>query len=172
MNPVDHPHGGVSSPRGHGEQLAIDTDACRRVTTNISVRRRPFPDTQPRARRLVSLPREGRVCFVVLRRSRTRGQAFVEMSLGWCYCGLLASIVDTAASRSPVAQTSTWTFGARDVFQALAAPCRDEKTVPRAGQGFVVVGCEVGLVARDEQTDVSVGRALGAIANHSHQLRK
>lgn len=118
MNPVDHPHGGVSSPRGYGEQVAEADTRCR-VTTNISARRRPSPDTPPRARRPVSLPREGRVCCVVLRRRRTEGQDFAGVSLGWCYCGLLASIDGTAASRSPVAQKQAPGHSAHAIFFRL-----------------------------------------------------
>lgn len=102
MNPVDHPHGGVSCLRRRGDRVA-DADDCHRVTTNISVKRRPSPATPPRARRPVSLPREGRVCCAVLRR-RSKRQGLLRWS-HWdgVYCGLLASIDGTAASMSSAA---------------------------------------------------------------------
>jgi large subunit ribosomal protein L8e len=85
MNPVDHPHGGVSSlgrtstPPGN-RTLTL----CHyRVTINISVRLLQSRDTLPRVKRRVSLPQEGLVCYVVPRRRRIK--AAVVLHLGWGY---------------------------------------------------------------------------------------
>jgi hypothetical protein len=75
MNPVDHPHGGVSARRSCGGfwDVAYLTWRYYRVTINISVRRRPSRGTLRRVRRRVSLLRGGRVCSVVPRRPRIKG---------------------------------------------------------------------------------------------------
>lgn len=60
-----------------------------RVTTNILVRLLPFPDTPPRDRRLVLLPRGERVSSVVLRRRRSRVagiHGLIGMVLYWLAC--------------------------------------------------------------------------------------
>ena len=98
MNPVDHPHGGVSYS-GSAWTVTQMTDKFYRVTTSILVRRLPFLDTPPRVKRPVSLLPGGRVCCVVLRRRRSKGAGFM-VSLGWCFTGLLATIKGTAGSRS------------------------------------------------------------------------
>lgn len=113
MNPVDHPHGGVSFVpfRLKGVQMLM---TMNRVTTSILVRRLPSPDTPPRVKRPVLLLREGRVFCVVRRRRRSKGAGFM-VSLGWCYTGLLASIDGTAESRRQVApRASTMAFGAQN----------------------------------------------------------
>ena len=76
MNPVDHPHGGVSYPRG--PRKLVVTELARltcldRVTINISVRRPRSRDTLCPVRRRVLLLREERVCSVVPRRRRSKG---------------------------------------------------------------------------------------------------
>jgi large subunit ribosomal protein L8e len=81
MNPVDHPHGGVSN---------IESNFCRscltlvlyRVTTNISVKPPPSLVTPPRVKRLVSSLPDGLVCCVVPRRSRSRAFTTDFMGLG------------------------------------------------------------------------------------------
>jgi hypothetical protein len=98
MNPVDHPHGGVSKP-GNTLRMTQFTDKFNRVTTSILVRRLPFLDTPLRVKRPVSSLPDGRVCCVVLRRRRSKGAGFM-VSLGWCFTGLLATIKGTAGSRS------------------------------------------------------------------------
>ena len=80
MNPVDHPHGGVSisgSIRKQDRELTIHY----RVTTNILVRRLPSPDTLPRVKRRVSLPPEELVSSAVPRRRRSKG--FLVLHWGW-----------------------------------------------------------------------------------------
>jgi hypothetical protein len=74
MNPVDHPHGGVSAGNS-GDRLGNVVYLTRRyrVTINTLVRRRPSRGTPPRVRRRVSSLREGRVCCVVPRRRRSKG---------------------------------------------------------------------------------------------------
>jgi large subunit ribosomal protein L8e len=73
MNPVDHPHGGVSAARLTGCWNTGYLTRRYRVTINTLVRRRPSRGTPPRVRRLVLLLREGRVCCVVPRRRRSKG---------------------------------------------------------------------------------------------------
>lgn len=80
MNPVDHPHGGVSGlePRFY---VHVFLTHSYRVTTNISVKPPPSPVTPRRDRRLVSSLPDGLVCCVVPRRRRIR--AFTDfMGLG------------------------------------------------------------------------------------------
>lgn len=116
MNPVDHPHGGVCFPATYMYlTFGWDTDKLHRVTINTSVKLLPSLDMPPRVKRLVLSPPEGRVCCVVLRRQRSKGLENL-VSLGRCYSGLLASILDgTAASRNMVAQkASTMSFGAHN----------------------------------------------------------
>jgi hypothetical protein len=74
MNPVDHPHGGVSSPaQPFTGFMESDADMYpSRVTTNISARPPPSPATPSLVRRPVSSPPGGRVCCAVLRRRRTK----------------------------------------------------------------------------------------------------
>ena len=120
MNPVDHPHGGVSSqwPIFVG---AKRTDSSPRVTTNILVRLLPSRGTPPRDRRLVLLPPGGRVCCVVRRRRRSKRAAGFMVSLGWCYTGLLATIEGTAEGRRLVATRATGTlaFGAKKTSRSI-----------------------------------------------------
>lgn len=98
MNPVDHPHGGVSHgpfPGNlyHGDHrpagLAGYLDFCfletladmfaSRVTTNILVKRLPFRDMLLRVRRRVSSLPDGQVCCVVLKRRRSKKSVAVVM---------------------------------------------------------------------------------------------
>lgn len=72
MNPVDHPHGGVSIFRTSRRSTGTLTQ-WNRVTISTSVRLRPSHDTPSRVKRRVSLLREGRVCCVVPRRRRSKG---------------------------------------------------------------------------------------------------
>lgn len=75
MNPVDHPHGGVSRIDSCGlcrRRLRMLTWIHYRVTINISVKPRQSPDTQHKVKRRVSLRRDGRVCYVVPRRRRSK----------------------------------------------------------------------------------------------------
>ncbi|KAI1180435.1 translation protein SH3-like domain-containing protein [Nemania sp. FL0916] len=92
MNPVDHPHGGVScrqrnTRRQAGDMLTQDT----RVTINISVRLRPSRDTRHRVKRRVLLRPDGQVCSVV--RKRRRSRVFLRGSLvyqgGWSFIATL-----------------------------------------------------------------------------------
>ena len=95
MNPVDHPHGGVStsvSPQGDVERRWCLT-ILYRVTINTLVRRRRCRGTPPRVKRRVSLPQGGLVCCVVPRRRRikafnvfTSGLGFI--GLHWSFLGL------------------------------------------------------------------------------------
>lgn len=72
MNPVDHPHGGVSTENPNRAKDVVYLTYYHRVTINILVRRRPSRGTPLRVRRRVSLLRGGRVCSVVPRRQRIR----------------------------------------------------------------------------------------------------
>lgn len=70
MNPVDHPHGGVSISGSPSDDTHLTVHS--RVTTNILVK--PLPSTATLClvkRRVSSLP-DGLVCCVVLRRSRIK----------------------------------------------------------------------------------------------------
>ena len=120
MNPVDHPHGGVSSQRPICERTKM-TDSSPRVTTNILVRLRPSRVTPPRDRRPVLLLLGGRVCCVVRRRRRSKRAAGFMVSLGWCYTGLLETIEGTAEGRRLVATRATGTlaFGAKKRHEAF-----------------------------------------------------
>ena len=69
MNPVDHPHGGVSI--AGSRQTEHRLTYCYRVTTNILARRLQFREMRPKVKRRVLLLREERVCFVVPRRRRS-----------------------------------------------------------------------------------------------------
>lgn len=102
MNPVDHPHGGVSIPETGDVLEAEWLITTNRVTTNILVRLLPSPDTPPKVKRPVLLPPEGRVFCVVPRRRRNK-VAGIHGLMGWCYTGLLATIEGTAKSRRLVA---------------------------------------------------------------------
>lgn len=77
MNPVDHPHGGVSTRRlGSGGgcwKARYLTQHHYRVTINTSARPRPSRGSLLRVRRRVLLLRGGRVCCVVPRRRRSKG---------------------------------------------------------------------------------------------------
>lgn len=89
MNPVDHPHGGVSENRGTGDPRTLflhhENILTRflhfRVTTNISVRPQPSRGTLPRVKRRVLSPPGGRVCCAVPRRQRSKG--FGARFVGW-----------------------------------------------------------------------------------------
>lgn len=73
MNPVDHPHGGVSSRQARTTaDEATRLTQTPRVTINISVRLRPSRDTLRRVKRRVLLLPDGLVCFVVRKRQRSR----------------------------------------------------------------------------------------------------
>jgi ribosomal protein L2 len=76
MNPVDHPHGGVSIPGGQLQSWTGNVDnltfSPNRVTINISVRPRPSRGTLPRVKRRVSLLRDGLVCSAVPRKPRIK----------------------------------------------------------------------------------------------------
>jgi hypothetical protein len=143
MNPVDHPHGGVSSSWcWRGETHTTDT-SCR-VTTNILVRRRPSLGTLPRVKRRVLLPPEGQVCCVVLKRRRNKAAAGLMVSLGWCYIGLLATSEGTAKGRNLVAlRASTLTFGA--TISTLPTFC-DEFRVKHYGRSLSILQTSRGIV--------------------------
>jgi hypothetical protein len=69
MNPVDHPHGGVSNLAWTNcENLDREANLLSRVTINILVRPLPSHDMPPKVKRLVLLPQGERVCYVVLKR--------------------------------------------------------------------------------------------------------
>jgi large subunit ribosomal protein L8e len=87
MNPVDHPHGGVSFP-SLTRQNDADADPHNRVTISTSVRPLPFHGTPSRDRRLVLLPPEGQVCSVVLRRQRSK-VAKIHGLIGMVFSGFL-----------------------------------------------------------------------------------
>ncbi len=73
MNPVDHPHGGVSFLRcSMGGKTGERLTPAARVTINISVRLRPSQDTLHRVKRRVLLLPDGRVCSVVRKRQRSK----------------------------------------------------------------------------------------------------
>jgi hypothetical protein len=93
MNPVDHPHGGVSRTEAVGRRTK-DADSSYRVTTNILVRLLPFPDTPPRVRRPVLLLPEELVCCVVLRRRRSKSKG------GWLFHGLIGMVLQWRAYTS------------------------------------------------------------------------
>jgi hypothetical protein len=91
MNPVDHPHGGVSAARSNGCWDVAYLTWRYRVTINTLVRRRPSRGTLRRVRRRVSSLRDGRVCCVVPRRRRikcfhgsTSGQGVHRIALVFC----------------------------------------------------------------------------------------
>ena len=86
MNPVDHPHGGVSISRALGGQERAGTaylTRSNRVTINISERLLPSRGTLPRVRRRVLLLRDGRVCYVVPRRPR------IKAVMVWFWVGVI-----------------------------------------------------------------------------------
>lgn len=93
MNPVDHPHGGVSriGPEGIvSMMLTCET----RVTINISVRPLRSRDTRRKVKRRVLLRRDGRVCYVVPRRRRSKmgiPQVMVHQG-GWSFTLHFASL--------------------------------------------------------------------------------
>lgn len=78
MNPVDHPHGGVSETST--EIVILNLTKIYRVTINISVKPLRSPGTLHRVKRPVLLLREELVCCVVLRRRRSK--AFTIPSRG------------------------------------------------------------------------------------------
>lgn len=82
MNPVDHPHGGVSFA---GIQDFDDRELtwCYRVTTNILVRLLPSPGTLPRVKRRVSLPPGELVSSAVPRRPRSKAISCLSSGLGF-----------------------------------------------------------------------------------------
>lgn len=88
MNPVDHPHGGVSCtqiPIPHSCTFDL-THYSSRVTTNILVKPLPSLVTLSRVRRRVSSQPGALVCCVVPRRSRSKGCLFSRLLLslgGW-----------------------------------------------------------------------------------------
>ena len=91
MNPVDHPHGGVStirlgSTRDNGTLMSL-----YRVTINILVRRRQSRGTLPRVKRRVLLLRGELVCSVVPRRRRSKAFTVLHQGRGvhWLHWSLL-----------------------------------------------------------------------------------
>lgn len=85
MNPVDHPHGGVSSASTLCELFEDANQLCR-VTINILVRRPLLIGTLCQVKRRVLLLREERVCCVVLKRQRSktaRIHGLIGMVLQW-----------------------------------------------------------------------------------------
>lgn len=81
MNPVDHPHGGVSFTGVRNSERELTW--CYRVTTNILVRLLPFPGTLPRVRRRVSLPPGELVSSAVPRRPRSKAISCLSSGLGF-----------------------------------------------------------------------------------------
>ncbi|KAH7040991.1 translation protein SH3-like domain-containing protein [Microdochium trichocladiopsis] len=97
MNPVDHPHGGVSYGSILEDALHADGEAAEnalkdglgternadasqlRVTTNTLVKLLPFRDTLLRVKRRVSSLPDGQVCCVVPRRRRSKKSFAVVM---------------------------------------------------------------------------------------------
>jgi len=88
MNPVDHPHGGVSR-EANISMSRYSLTPCSRVTINISVKLRRSPGTLPKVKRRVLLLRGERVCFVVPRRSRNKEAHESIMGLGFTDCIVL-----------------------------------------------------------------------------------
>lgn len=78
MNPVDHPHGGVSKTKFRLNDLHLTR--LHRVTTNILVKPPPSTATLSLVKRLVSSLPDGLVCCVVPRRRRTKA---VGDFMGW-----------------------------------------------------------------------------------------
>lgn len=93
MNPVDHPHGGVSSTDPTTDLQGADN--IHRVTINILVRLLLSRDTLPRVKRLVLLLQEERVCCVVLKRRRSK-KTEIHGLIGMVFSGLLTSMDGTA----------------------------------------------------------------------------
>lgn len=106
MNPVDHPHGGVSFLNPI-RQTQADTDPHYRVTTSTLVRPLPSHGTPYRDRRPVLLLPEGQVCSVVLRRQRSKVakiHGLIGMVLQWLsYYGWYCS--GTKLDMAPLAST-------------------------------------------------------------------
>ena len=82
MNPVDHPHG-VCIPYRINEDL--DLIISRVVTINISVKLRLSQGTLSKVKRQVSLLLGELVCYVVLKRSRTKLIDEVFIAYGTCW---------------------------------------------------------------------------------------
>jgi hypothetical protein len=70
MNPVDHPHGGVSN-RG-APPGSYDADRPHRVIINTLAKLRLFPDLPPKGKRLVLLLPGEQVYYVVPRRRKNK----------------------------------------------------------------------------------------------------
>jgi len=81
MNPVDHPHGVCIFRFLQDEGLTNS----RVVTINILVRLRLFRDTLFKVKRLVSSLLGELVCYVVLKRSRTKLIDEVFIAYGTCW---------------------------------------------------------------------------------------
>ena len=91
MNPVDHPHGGVSNSISRVINDLEDLTVLYRVTINISVRRPRSRGTLPRVKRRVLLLREELVCCAVPRRRRIK--AFKVLHAGLGFIGLHWSLL-------------------------------------------------------------------------------
>lgn len=72
MNPVDHPHGGVSRIEPNKTTIKKTLTYIPRVTINTLVKLPQSPDTRRKVKRRVLLRRDGRVCYVVPRRRRSK----------------------------------------------------------------------------------------------------
>lgn len=104
MNPVDHPHGGVSKPNSccHGLHLTHH----HRVTTNISVKPPPSTVTLSLVKRLVSSLPDGLVCCVVPRRRRTKA---VADFMGWgLRIALISSVLRVLVPRAVHDETTAY----------------------------------------------------------------
>jgi hypothetical protein len=117
MNPVDHPHGGVSTNRVSLVTVCV-ADILYRVTTNISEKPLLSLGTPPKDRKRVSLPQEEQVCCVVLRRRRSKERlagfhGSIGMVLQW-----LASLEGTR--EEPMTSSSDCKYyGILRLFQML-----------------------------------------------------
>jgi len=116
MNPVDHPHGGVSFAGSCNLQLYLT--CCYRVTINILVRRLPSRGTPPRDRRLVLLLREERVCFVVPRRSRIKSFTVpIWAGVHGLHWSLLLGSYGTAKAEDLLFSQASWPYGNKTKYQ-------------------------------------------------------
>jgi len=82
MNPVDHPHGVCIF---FGLREILDLTISRVVTINILVRLQLSRDTLSKVKRLVSSLLGELVCYVVLKRLRTKLIDEVFIAYGTCW---------------------------------------------------------------------------------------
>ena len=186
MNPVDHPHGGVSRTEAGGRPTK-DADLSCRVTTNILVRLLPCPDTPPRVRRPVLLLPEEPVCCVVLRRRiKSRGGAgffhgLIGMVLQWRAYTSMESTAEGSSLVDPDAGTIWMTFLAhftkKKLFiNFLGCKKRELSTMTIPGQLMCSSGprrCNYATVRRVGQVNVTFMVISSCImVKHHHALSR